>query len=207
MSMQLPESVYSLWAFICVQCTCVAHILHLSICAWPQKDGRWQIGPAVRKTPLRVTPGPGSDVTTTSAADSSRRPGALVCPVRGSADLLPRATVEACEKEKWAQRRTMTAAGFRDDRGDNSILLTAEIAPLLSCSYIIPPKHLIFAQLLICACLFMSSLFTFTCRCWDYLALQATRFLLLKQLLCSVCFEHRKDSIKKSLNILYLVHL
>lgn len=134
---------------------------------------------------------------------------ALSCvPSVAATDLLPRATAGACEEEKWAQRRTMMAAGFRDDRGDsNSIVLTAEIAPLLSCSYIIPPKHLIFAQLLICACLFMSSLFTFTCRCWDYLALQATRFLLLKQLLCSVCFEHRKDSIKKSLNILYLVHL
>lgn len=44
----------------------------------------------------------------------------------------------------------------RDDRGDNnSIGLTVEIIPLLSRSYMIPNKHLIFAQLLICAPLFI----------------------------------------------------
>lgn len=85
----------------------------------------------------------------------------------------------------------------------------SEIISLLSCSHPIPPKHLIFAQLLICAPLFMSSLFTFpaaqfTCCCWDYPARQAGRFLLLKQLLCSVCFEHSQDSTKELLNIFCL---
>lgn len=100
----------------------------------------------------------------------------------------------------------MRPTGLGDDRKDNnSIGLTAGMIPLLSCGYTIPPKHLIFAQLLICAPLFMSSLFTFpaaqfTCCCWDY----AGRFLLLKQLLVPVCFEHSQDSIKESLNIFCL---
>lgn len=72
-----------------------------------------------------------------------------------------------------------------------------------------PLKHLIFALLLICASLFMSSLFTFaaarfTCCCRDYPAGQDGRFLLLEQLLWPVCFEHSQDSIKDSLNIFCL---
>ncbi len=178
---------------------CSPHITFkasVPICVWPQKDGRWQIGPTLeRKAPLRVTPGPGSDVTTTSAAGSSRRP-ALLC--------IPSVSRTCChgllrQKRRPRSERRGEQWGLlgRDDRKDNnSIGLTAEIIPLLSCSYTIAPKHLIFAQLLICAPLFMSSLFTFpaaqfTFCCWDYPARQACRFLLLKQLLCSVCFEYR----------------
>lgn len=84
----------------------------------------------------------------------------------------------------------------------------AEIISLPSCSYPILPKHLIFAQLLI----FVSSLFAFpaaqfTCCCWDYPALQARRFLLLKQLRCCVCFEHAQDSINELLNVFCLTGL
>lgn len=104
----------------------------------------------------------------------------------------------------------MKATHCRDDRRDNnSIFLTAEIIPPLSLQLYDTSKHLIFAQLLICALLFKSSLFTFpadqfTCCCWAYPARRACRFLLLKQLLCSVCFEFRQDSIKESLNIFCL---
>lgn len=71
----------------------------------------------------------------------------------------------------------------------------------LSSFHPVPLKHLIFALLLICASLFMSSLFTFaaarfTCCCRDYSAGRASRFLLLEQLLCPVCFEHSQGSIK-----------
>lgn len=198
---------------------CSLHILlcpHLCVTSerwqmadWPDTD--WG------KPPFfffwRVTPGRGSDVTTTSAGGSSRRPGPVMHPI-SVADLLPRATVAAIEdetgREVSAQEENNEGYWGRDDGEDNkSIGLTAEIIPLLCCSYTTPHTHLIFAQLLICAPLFMSSLFTFppaqfTCCCWDYPARQACRFLLLKQLLCSVCFEHNQDSIKESLNIFCL---
>lgn len=66
-----------------------------------------------------------------------------------------------------------------DDRGvNNSIGLTAEIIPLLSCSYTIHLRHLIFAQLLICAPLFTSALFTFPAA--QFTCCQAGRFLLVE---------------------------
>lgn len=109
---------------------------------------------------------------------------------------------------KWVQRRTMGATGAWMTEHIETVSPT-EIISLLSCGYSIPLKHLIFAQLLICAPLFMSSLFTFpaaqfTCCCWDYPAHQASKFLLLKQLLCSVCFEHSEDSMKDWSNIFCL---
>lgn len=170
--------------------------------------------PDTEENPFKVTPGQGSDVTTTSAACSSRRP-ALLC--------IPSVLQTCChgllrwqlKKRRPRSERRGEQWGLlgRDDRKDNnSIGLTAEIIPLLSWSYTIPLKHLIFAQLLICASLFMSSLFTFpaaqfTCCCWDYPAHQASRFLLLKQLLCNVCSEHSQDSIKESLTIFCLTPL
>lgn len=193
---------------------CSLHITFkaaVPICVWLQKNGRWQVGPTLRKTPFRVTPGQGSDVTTTSAAGSSRRP-ALLCIPSVSRTCCHGLLRQQSKKRRPRSERRGEQWGLlgRDDRKDNnSIGLTAEIIPLLSCSYTIPPKHLIFAQLLICVPLFMSSLFTFpaaqfTCCCWDYPARQASRFLLLKQLLCSVCFEYSQDSIKESLNIFCL---
>lgn len=192
---------------ICIQCTCVVYIL----CSKPlspsvrnlreMADGR--LARHWGKPLFRVTPGQGSDVTTTSAGGSSRRP-ALLC--------IPSVSQTCCHGLLWQQLKKRRPRSERrgeqwgllgrDDRKDNnSIGLTAKIIPLLSCSYTIPPKHLIFAQLLICAPLFMSSLFTFlaaqfTCCCWDYPARQGSRFLLLKQLLRSVCFEHNQDFIK-----------
>lgn len=77
---------------------CILHITFkasVSICMWPQKDGRWQIGPKLRKVPFRVTPDQGSDVTAASAAGSSR---ALTHPI-SDADLLPQATAAAIEEE------------------------------------------------------------------------------------------------------------
>lgn len=136
---------------------------------------RWQMAdwPDTEESPFKVTPGQGSDVTTTSAAGSSRRP-ALLC--------IPSVLQTCCHgllrrqlKKRWRRsERRGEQYGLlgRDDRKDNnSIGLTKEIIPLLSWSYTIPPsKHLIFAQLLICVPLFMSSLFTFpaaqfTCCC------------------------------------------
>ena len=91
-----------------------------------------------------------------------------------------------------------------DSRDNNHVGLLS-----LTSFHPVPRKHLIFALLLICAPLLMSTLFTFaaaqfTCCCWDYLSGRASRFFLLEQLLCPVCFEHSQGSIKDSLNIFCL---
>lgn len=95
-------------------------------------------------------------------------PAPVMHPVR-PADLLPLATVAvaaatvgAAAPEKWTQRGTMRTVW---GRMTEKIITVSdrEIMSLLSCSYPMPLKHLIFAQLQICAALFMSSLFT--C-CW-----------------------------------------
>lgn len=167
-----------------------------SICVWPQKDGRWQIGPKLRKVPLEwhLTKGQMSPQHLLQAR------AALLC--------ISSVMQTCCHRLLWQQlkkrcprserRREQWGLLGRDDRKvNNSIGLTAEIIPLLSCSYMIPLKHLIFAQLLICAPLFMSALFTFpaaqfTCCCWDYPTLQDSRFLLLKQLLCCLFWPQSK---------------
>lgn len=75
---------------------CSPHItsLHLHV-----TSERWQMAdwPDSQENPFRVTPGSRSDVTTTSAAGSSRRPGTVVRPV-GGADPLPPATAGALEE-------------------------------------------------------------------------------------------------------------
>lgn len=107
--------------------------------------------------------------------------------------------------KKRAQRRTMGATGA----GMTEKIITVSslprgIIPLLSCGYTIPPKHLIFAQLLICAPSFSCLLYLpfqqprFTCCCRDYPARQASRFLLLKQLFALFVLN---TAIKESLNI------
>lgn len=114
--------------------------LHLSV-----TSERWQMAGwsnTVRKTPSELTPGRRSDVTTTSAVGSSHGPVAT-----GDCGSIRRED----EPEVSAEQNNKGDSA-RDDRKDNdSIGLTAEIIPLLYCSYTIPPKHLIFAQLLIFA--------------------------------------------------------
>lgn len=165
---------------------------------WPQKDGRWQIGSALRKTPLewRLAEGQMSPQHLLQAR-------ALLC--------IPSVVQTCCHglqrqrlKKRWPgseRRGEQWGLLGRDDRKDNnSIGLTAEIIPLLCCSYTIPPKHLIFAQLLICAPLFMSSLFTFLAAqfidcCWDYPASRAGQISLVEAaaLLCLFWTQPRLD--------------
>lgn len=178
--------------------------LHITCSHLRVTSERWQMADwlGTEENPFRVTPGWGSDVTTTSAAGSSRRP-ALLC--------IPSVVQTCCHglqrqrlKKRWPgseRRGEQWGLLGRDDRKDNnSIGLTAEIIPLLCCSYTIPPKHLIFAQLLICAPLFMSSLFTFLAAqfidcCWDYPASRARQISLVEAaaLLCLFWTQPRLD--------------
>jgi len=110
---------------------------HLSV-----TSERWQMAdwPDTEENPIRVSPGPRSDVTTTSAAGSSRRP-ALLCVLS--------VAQTCCHGLLWQQLKKRHARSERrgeqwwllgwDDREDNnSISLTAEIIPLLSYSYTMP---------------------------------------------------------------------
>lgn len=124
--------------------------------------------PDTEESPFGVTPGQGSDVTTTSAAGSSRRPGLVMQPV-SVAGLLPWATAAAIQEGRAQKGRTMRTIGAQMT-GKIITVSSTEIMSVLSCSYPIPLKHLIFAQLLICAPLFVPFLFTFpaaqfTCCC------------------------------------------
>lgn len=170
------------------------------ICGWPQSDS----------SPFKVAPGRRSDVTTTSA-DWSRLPGPAMHPV-SVASLLPRATTASTQEmailkyelqktmrtgEAWMIAETTTVWATEDNFTVFPHFLpssTSETPDICSASDL---------------CLFMSSLFTFvaarfTCCCRDYPASRASRFLLLEQLLCPVCFKHSQGSIKDSLNIFCL---
>lgn len=98
--MQLYKCLRPLQVFICIQCTCVAYILSMfkatvPICVRPQRDGRWQIGPTLRKAPQ-------SDAWPRVRCHHNiccglEPPSPITRPITG-ADLLPRATATAIEE-------------------------------------------------------------------------------------------------------------
>lgn len=71
--------------------------------------------PDAQENPFKVTPGHGSDVTTTSAASPSRRPDPAMHPI-SVVSLLPRATIAATEEAgilKYELWSTGTTGGER----------------------------------------------------------------------------------------------
>lgn len=145
-----------------------------------------------------MTPGLGSDVTTTSAAGSSRRP-ALLCIPSLSRNLLPRATAAAIEEETGEEASAQENNGDywgRDDRGDNnSIVLTAgdnsTAVPRLHDTSQTPD---ICSASDLCPFFFMSS-FTFPAAPVYLLLSRLSRspglqISLVEAAVCSVCFEY-----------------
>lgn len=146
-----------------------------------------------------MTPGLGSDVTTTSAAGSSRRP-ALLCIPSVSRNLLPRATAAAIEEETGEEASAEENNGGywgRDDREDNnSIVLTAgdNSAAVLRLHDTSQTPDICSASDL-CPFFFMSSLFTFPAAPVYLLLSRLSRspglqISLVEAAVCSVCFEY-----------------
>lgn len=80
--------------------------------------------PDAQENPFKVTPGHGSDVTTTSAVSLSRRPGSTVHPI-SVVSLFPQATIAATEEAvvlKYAVEHNEDHWGKGDSKDNNRVV-------------------------------------------------------------------------------------
>lgn len=168
----------------------------VSICVRPQRQSRWRIGPTVRKTPLerRLAEGQMSPQHLLQAG-AAARPWSCI----------PSVSWTCChrlQRRWWKQKRIWEVSAEEDNEG---IITVSGLQgrSLHCCPAVI--RYLTNTWYLHSFWFVPFSLFTFpscfTCCCPDCASHQVCRFLLLEQLLRSVCSEH---SIKESLSVFCL---